>query len=658
MKRPITNIIQSPLLLALLALLSIPLGAQLASWNPNGLTGYGPSPWAPTASSTSMTVGGWTRGSTVGQSGNPAQNAWGGNVWSGASTCDATFTITSNPGSVVSYTAFNLWYRRSTTGPASGTLEYAFGSSTVYTVINTFTFSSTSSSGAAHPVISLTGISGLQSVSPGTVVKFRIMPAAGTTTAGTWYIFGSGASIEGSISAFNINIQQTASITCQGQSNGELTATPIGGTAPFTYSWLPVGGTSSVVSNLAAGVYTCIITSANSETAIGTYTLTAPSAITTSLLAQANITCGGSATGAATVSASGGSPAYTYSWIPSGGTSSVGTGMAAGNYTVIVKDLNNCTGSKTVTITQPIGNLSVTASHSVVCQGATVSLSASGASTYTWSGGVINGLPFSPSITTTYSVASTNTVTGCTDSNTMSIAVNENPTLTAVSNLSVPAVCNGGTISLSASGANSYTWSGSISNGVAFTPSSTATYSVAGTDTNNCVGSATISVVVNQPSSLTIAPTRTTICRGETSSLTVSGSISYTWNTAATTTMIVISPTANLVYSVTAKDANGCVSTGTVLQKVSSCAGIESYDRQANAFIELFPNPNNGEFTIRASARLELSIINEFGQTVRTVSASDPEGSEIHIQNLSAGVYFILSNTPGYSVKQKLIITH
>lgn len=176
------------------------VAAQIVSWNPSGLADFGPSPWAATSSDANITVGGLTRGAGISISTTtPAGNAWGGANWAGAADQDATFTITANTGYTVSLTTFNLFYRRSGTGPAAGTLEYALDAG-AYTNIAPLTFSSSASSGAAHAPVDLSGISALQNVPAGTVIHFRIFPTGGVST-GNWYVYGSGLSINGSVDA-------------------------------------------------------------------------------------------------------------------------------------------------------------------------------------------------------------------------------------------------------------------------------------------------------------------------------------------------------------------------------------------------------------------------------------------------------------------------
>ncbi|WP_424108311.1 SprB repeat-containing protein, partial [Pseudomonas viridiflava] len=68
---------------------------------------------------------------------------------------------------------------------------------------------------------------------------------------------------------------------------------------------------------------------------------------------QTNVACFGGTNGSATVSATGGTGPYTYSWSPSGGTAATATGLAAGTYTVTVTDANGCTATRAFTITAP-----------------------------------------------------------------------------------------------------------------------------------------------------------------------------------------------------------------------------------------------------------------------------------------------------------------
>jgi len=131
----------------------------------------------------------------------------------------------------------------------------------------------------------------------------------------------------------------------------------------------------------------------------------------------------------------------------------------------------------------------------VVCSGQQIALSASGASQYTWSNGVINNTPFTPSMgTTNYSVTATDQ-NGCTATDNVSVTVNVLPTVSAGNDI---VVCEGQQVILNASGANAYGWNNNVFNGVAFTPSpGVFTYTVTGTSINGCTASDELQLTVN-----------------------------------------------------------------------------------------------------------------------------------------------------------------
>jgi endonuclease I len=177
----------------------------LAGWDtstlPGGTGNYGPSPFAASVTGSNLTVTGLTRGSGVGTGGTAAARAWGGNGWVDASASDAitnnrfaTFTVQATPGFKVSFTSISKFdYRRSTTGPPNGLLQYQIGSSDSFHDITTVSYSSDSSSGASLGAISLSSIPALQNVPAGTVVTFRIVNWGGGIS-GTWYIFDKASS--------------------------------------------------------------------------------------------------------------------------------------------------------------------------------------------------------------------------------------------------------------------------------------------------------------------------------------------------------------------------------------------------------------------------------------------------------------------------------
>lgn len=144
-------------------------------------------------------------------------------------------------------------------------------------------------------------------------------------------------------------------VRCAGGLTGSITASAAGGVAPYSYSWntIPVKTTASIT-GLAAGVYICTITDAAGCIKVVSLSITQPPTLSV-VQTQTNVTMFNGNDGTASVSVSGGTPGYTYSWntVPVNTTSSI-TGLIAGVYKCTVKDSKSCQKKVTFTITQPL----------------------------------------------------------------------------------------------------------------------------------------------------------------------------------------------------------------------------------------------------------------------------------------------------------------
>jgi hypothetical protein len=202
-------------------------------------------------------------------------------------------------------------------------------------------------------------------------------------------------------------------------------------------------------------------------------------------------TCVGNAT---TLTATG---ASTFSWSTGSTTSSITENPGSTTtYTVTGTDGNGCQSVQTATITV-VSSPTIVVNNPSICFGSSVTLIASGATTYSWNtGATTDSISVSPTSTTTYSVTGTATG-GCSGNSTAVVTVNVLPAISASSNVPGDSICSGEQVILNGSGGLSYTWSGGVSDGVIFSPSTTQTYTVTGTDANGCTNSATINVVVN-----------------------------------------------------------------------------------------------------------------------------------------------------------------
>ncbi len=226
--------------------------------------------------------------------------------------------------------------------------------------------------------------------------------------------------------------------------------------------------------------------------------------------------------------------ATSYSWSFPGGNPATSTQTnpivsyaTSGTYNVTLIAYNG-TISDTVTqniLVNPLPNVSIFANPTSICNGGSSILTASGASTYSWSHSLGSGSSktVTPSTTTTYTVTGTSAA-GCTGTTTVSVTVNTLPAITA--SATPAAICIGGTSVLTASGASTYSWSHSLGSGSSktVTPSATTTYTVTGTSAAGCTATTTVSVTVeNQPSAGNVNASTTQLCQNQMLTLTLTG---------------------------------------------------------------------------------------------------------------------------------------
>ncbi|HTL80480.1 MAG TPA: T9SS type A sorting domain-containing protein, partial [Bacteroidia bacterium] len=240
----------------------------------------------------------------------------------------------------------------------------------------------------------------------------------------------------GTTSSPTVTLVSETDPLCAGGSDGSALVSASGGTPGYTYSWFPIGGNGTLATGLSAGAYICTVTDAATCTASVIVTVTSPNAVAGSV-SQTNVSCNGGSNGSATVTASGGTPGYTYSWSPSGGTAATASGLSAGNYTCTITDSHACTGTATVTITEPTALVVTAGGTASICPSSTTTITAgssggTGSVSFNWMPGNLSGssVVVSPSSTTTYTVTGTD-ANGCTNSANVTITVITCSTATA-----------------------------------------------------------------------------------------------------------------------------------------------------------------------------------------------------------------------------------
>jgi gliding motility-associated-like protein len=318
------------------------------------------------------------------------------------------------------------------------------------------------------------------------------------------------------------------------------------GTVPSSTLFTP-----PTMSYSATGIYTVVLLTneLNYNRSVACKTIAVVNTITLSATVNptSNICAGNSATLTAT-----GASSYTWSPGPSTLNPFVTNPVATTIYTV-VGSLGACMGTKTIGVTvNPSPTLILSSSNSTICAGETVSLTSSGANTYTWNPGALTGsnVVVSPTVTTTYTASGDNGT--CVGVKTIQIIVNPLPPVSAYANFTF--VCLGESATLSAIGAQTYTWNpGNLNGSTIFpTPTVNTTYSVTGTNSLGCTNTAVVSVTVGANPSVSIVGPYKTACFGTTTGFVATGAISYTWFPNGPVNLSILSTVAvaNTVYTV------------------------------------------------------------------------------------------------------------
>ncbi|HRO76316.1 MAG TPA: PKD domain-containing protein, partial [Crocinitomicaceae bacterium] len=350
-----------------------------------------------------------------------------------------------------------------------------------------------------------------------------------------------------------------------GVQNGQVTAEPQGGTAPYTYSWTG-GGTSKTNANLGANTYTVTVTDANNCTATAQATVANSSGFTATVTVDQNENCG-QQNGQLSATPQGGTAPYTYSWT-GGGTAQTNANLGAGNYTVTVTDANNCTATAQGTIVNNAGFtvqsqvtnptcLNPTGSATVTTNGGTAPF------TYSWSNG--DNTANATNLAVGTHIVTVTDATNCSVNDTVTITQNtQQPTITISGGNTV---CTGVSTTLTASGATSYSWStGATTSAITESPAVTTTYTVTGTDANGCSGTASITVSVLTGASLAIDVDTTAGCAPLTVFFTSSipNADTYSWSFGDGQTSSLAAPSHTyygdscFAVSLDVSFANGC----------------------------------------------------------------------------------------------------
>jgi PKD repeat protein len=435
---------------------------------------------------------------------------------------------------------------------------------------------------------------------------------------------------------------------CAGQN---INLTSNGG---VSYSWSGPSGFSSSVQNPTinnagtsnSGQYTVVVTSAQgcTNSAVANVTVNA----SPSLLVSSNSpVCSGSTLSFFANSSVGAS----FLWGgPVGFTSTVQnpsiinvTSAAAGMYTVTAT-LGGCSTTTTL-FASVIPSPTIAANNATICPGNSATLTASGATNYTWNPGALTGSVqvVSPSAFTIYTITGTSGT--CSNTRTVSVSV---VTGTAVASSNSP-VCVGSTILLFSNGGSTFAWAGpnSFMSTSQFPTipnaqmSHTGVYTVSAT-VSGCTFTAATNVTVVPLPVVSVVASSTNICVGQSSTLTASGATNYTFNPGnSTVNPAVVSPTLNTSYTVTGMASSGCSNTAVMTISVSPCTAIETVNN-SEIFV-VYPNPSQGMVTVKFGEVYtgKILVYNVIGQELINKEIYKSEMTTLDLSPFAKGIYIL-----------------
>ncbi|MFA6923031.1 MAG: gliding motility-associated C-terminal domain-containing protein, partial [Bacteroidales bacterium] len=383
------------------------------------------------------------------------------------------------------------------------------------------------------------------------------------TTATTYTVTGTNGNGCTNTSQAVVTVNPKPNITATGGSTCAGSPICITASNGVSYTWnTNFVGSSLNVSPTINTTYTVTGTDVNGCTNSTIAAVTINPSITISTTDKT--ICNGSTT---IISASNGT---LYTWSTGALTSDI-TVSPNNTITYYVTGINaqGCTGTGQAVVTvNPKPN--VTATGGIICNGNILAITASGASSYAWSGGLGAGssITVNPGVNITYFVTGTD-ANSCTNTAEAVVIVNPLPNITATGG----STCAGSPMNVIANNGNSFTWNtGFVGNPLNVTPVVNTTYSVTGTDNNGCTNTAEATVTIN--ATISINTTNPAICNGNTTIISAYNGTQYTWETGATISDITVNPTTTTTYLVTGINAQGCSGTGQAVVTVNNLPNV------------------------------------------------------------------------------------
>jgi gliding motility-associated-like protein len=377
-------------------------------------------------------------------------------------------------------------------------------------------------------------------------------------------------------------VVNSTNVLCKDQPNGTANAIVSGGTTPYEYSWSHNPIDSSFVDDLTDGTYILVVSDSNNCKDSTQIIVTEPDSLLLNINKR-DISCNGENDGRIALTATGGTPIYTYSWQGSAVTQSTRTNLLAGSYEVTVEDNNGCTKTETVQLIEPLPLQITILNNDPLCFNSCdgeIQVNPSGGTMpyqYNYGSGFISDSIKSDFCANDYSVT-VRDVNGCevSEANVQLVAPPEFKIDSAVQeDLRCANICDGSIIVYTNENAtyginSTNVWQGENS----FPDLCADNYWVYAKNSNGCVDSSNVTLTAPPVINYTM-PVDTTICISQTATFDLAasggaGSLKYFVNGTDTNTtgIFSFSPEEDTSYTFQILDENGCEPDGDITASV------------------------------------------------------------------------------------------
>ena len=355
------------------------------------------------------------------------------------------------------------------------------------------------------------------------------------------------------------------------------------------------------------------------------------------------------------VTLTGGGGEGSYSW-DNGATNGVPFTPELGTttYTVTGENLEGCENTASIEIVvNPLPEVVAMADDAEVCLGDLVTLTGEGATSYSWEGGVMDGVPFTPELGEyLYTVIGTDD-NGCSDTASLEIVVYDLPDVIAAASDS--ALCYGEALALTGEGATDYEWDYDVIDGEEFIPEiGEYLYTVIGTDDNGCSDTASLEVTVYETLTITAITADETLGGDGSIDVTVTGgnpAYTFDWDNDGTGDFDDTEDLTGLSggdYTVVINCSAGCNATQTIT--VNSQLGIHG-DQGGN--LAIYPNPTSNLVTITLEGLFVYSLVGVNGAVLVTKKSINQ--AQLDLSEFADGIYFLEIQSENGSETVKLL---